>query len=51
LQISALSKAESGGSRYPVYPFFLYTARGEKMQEIADETDDLEQLLADWEER
>jgi hypothetical protein len=47
----SLSKAESGGSRYPVYPFFLYTARGEKVQEIADEADDLEQLLADWEGR
>src|SRR5665213_1103190 len=38
----SLSKGESGGSRYPVYPFFLYTARGEKVQQIADETDDLE---------
>ena len=47
----SLSKAESDGSRYPVYPFFLYTARGEKVQEIADETDDLERLLADWESR
>ena len=47
----SLSKAESGGSRSPVYPFFLYTARGEKVQEIADETDDLDQLLADWEGR
>ena len=47
----SLSKGESGGSRYPVYPFFLYTARGEKVQEIADETEDLEQLLADWEGR
>lgn len=47
----SLSKAESDGSRYPVYPFFLYTARGEKVQELADETEDLEQLLADWEGR
>ena len=47
----SLSKAESDGSRYPVYPFFLYTAKGEKVQQIADETGVLEQLLADWEGR
>ncbi len=46
-----LSKAESDGSRYPVYPFFLYTARGENVQQIADETGNLEQLLAEWEDR
>jgi hypothetical protein len=47
----ALSKADSDGSRYPAYPFFLYTARGEKVQPIGDETEDLDGLLADWEGR
>lgn len=47
----SLSTTDADGGRYPVYPFSLYTGLGEKVQQIGDETEDLEQLLADWEGR
>jgi Tol biopolymer transport system component len=49
----SLSRPEPDGSRYPVYPFFLYTPLGEKVRLVGEENgdDDLEPLLEDWEHR
>ena len=47
----SLSKPDSNGRRYPVYPFFLYTPLGEKVQQIGDEYEQLESLLEGWENR
>ena len=49
----SLSNVDSDGQRYPGYPFFLFTADGKRVQEVADETgdDDMEGLLKEWEGR
>jgi len=46
-----VANQRSEGASYPVYPFLLYTPAGRRVQQIGEETDDLEQLVSDWEHR
>jgi len=46
-----LPTSESDEPSYPIYPFFLFSPQGEKVQQLGDETEDLQELLSNWEHR
>jgi hypothetical protein len=45
----SLSEPDDKGKRFPVYPFFLYTSEGKKIEKIGEDDDYLERLLEAYE--